>query len=101
MTTYRSRQVAPIEDARTSHYLSMNVRDEPGVLARIAGVFAKHQVSIAAVRQQQTDHDGPAMLGIMTHVARDADIVDTAAELKTMGTVVVGKIRSIRVEGMA
>jgi hypothetical protein len=41
------------------------------------------------------------MLGIMTHVARDADIADTAAELRTMTNVVVGKIRSIRVEGMA
>lgn len=101
MTTYRGRPVAPIQDARTSHYLSMNVKDEPGVLARIAGVFAKHAVSIAAVRQQQASLDGPAMLGIMTHVARDADIADTAAELRTMTNVVVGKIRSIRVEGMA
>ncbi len=101
MTTYRGRQVAPIEDALTSHYLSMHVKDEPGVLARIAGVFAKHGVSIAAVRQQKADVDGLPSLGIMTHVARDADIADTAAELKTMSTVVVGKIRSIRVAGMS
>ena len=101
MTNYRGRDVAPIEDARTSHYLSMSVKDEPGVLAKIAGVFAKHEVSIAAVRQEKGDSDAAAMLGIMTHVARDADIADTAAELKSMGNVVVGKIRSIRVAGMS
>ncbi len=99
MTTYRHRGVAPIEDALTSYYLSLVVRDEPGVLARVATVFAKHGVSILAVRQEQLDDsESSARLGIMTHLARDAEVADTVAELKT-SSAVRGRIRTIRVEG--
>ncbi len=99
LSTYRACAVAPIEDAFTSYYISMVVKDEPGVLAKVAAVFAKHQVSILAVRQETADEEGQARLGIMTHVARDAEVTDTAAELKTMTSAVIGRIRLLRVEG--
>ena len=98
MSTYRRYGIAPIEDAMTSYYLTMQVKDEPGVLAKVASVFAKHEVSILAVRQT-TDEDGHARLGIMTHVARDAEFTDTVSELRTMTSAVSGRIRLIRVEG--
>ncbi len=98
MSTYRRRGIAPIEEAMTSYYVSMQVRDEPGVLAKVASVFAKHAVSILEVRQT-TDNDGHARLGIMTHIARDAEFTDTVSELRTMPSIVSGRIRLIRVEG--
>ena len=98
MSTYRRRGIAPIEDAMTSYYVTMQVRDEPGVLAKVASVFAKHLVSILAVRQT-IDEDGHARLGIMTHIARDEEFTDTVSELRTMTSVVSGRIRLIRVEG--
>jgi homoserine dehydrogenase len=101
LTPYTHRGVAPIADARTSYYLSLPVQDSPGVLARIAAVFAKHEVSISAVRQTQVpDASGTALLGIMTHMARDAEVQDTIAELRTMGRDVTGRIRQLRVEGV-
>ena len=98
MSTYRRYGIAPIEDAMTSYYLAMQVKDEPGVLAKIASVFAKHEVSILAVRQT-IDEDGHARLGIMTHIARDAEFTDTVSEIRTMTSAVSGRIRVIRVEG--
>ena len=98
MSTYRRYGIASIEDAMTSYYLTMQVKDEPGVLAKVASVFAKHGVSIPAVRQT-TDEEGRARLGIMTHIARDAEFTDTVSELRTMTSVVSGRIRLIRVEG--
>ena len=98
MSTYRRYGIASIEDAMTSYYLTMQVKDEPGVLAKVASVFAKHEVSILAVRQT-TDEEGHARLGIMTHIARDAEFTDTVSELRTMTSVVSGRIRLIRVEG--
>ncbi|HET7724633.1 MAG TPA: homoserine dehydrogenase [Propionibacteriaceae bacterium] len=98
MSTYRRYGIAPIEDAMTSYYLTMQVKDEPGVLAKIASVFAKHEVSILAVRQTMDD-DGHARLGIMTHIARDAEFTDTVSEIRTMTSAVSGRIRVIRVEG--
>jgi homoserine dehydrogenase len=98
MSTYRRYGIAPIEDAMTSYYITMQVKDEPGVLARIASVFAKHEVSILAVRQTMDD-EGHARLGIMTHIARDAEFNDTVSEIRTMTSAVSGRIRLIRVEG--
>lgn len=98
MNSYTHRTVAPIQDATTSYYVSLVVKDEPGVLAKVASVFAAHQVSILAVRQQQLpDAGGTAMLGIMTHSARDAEVQDTLSELRTMASAVVGRIRQMRV----
>ncbi|MDR1449777.1 MAG: homoserine dehydrogenase [Propionibacteriaceae bacterium] len=100
-TPYTHRPVAPIADAVTSYYLSLPVHDAPGVLAKVASVFASHDVSIAAVRQTQLpDQPGAALLGIMTHAARDGEVHDTIAELKTDGRAVIGQIRHMRVEGV-
>ena len=97
MSTYRRCGVAPIAEATTSYYLALMVKDQPGVLAKIAAVFAKHGVSIQAVRQERGAEQDEARLGIMTHLARDAQVADTVAELKTSPA--VGRIRSMRVEG--
>ncbi|MDR1807096.1 MAG: homoserine dehydrogenase [Propionibacteriaceae bacterium] len=100
LTPYTHRAVAPIDDARTSYYLTLTVKDSPGVLAKVASVFAKHGVSISAVRQTQIPGaTGTANLGIMTHVARDAEVQETIAELRTASQAVTGRIRHIRVEG--
>ena len=100
LTPYTQRPVAPIADAKTSSYVSLQVKDAPGVLAKVAGVFAKNGVSIAAVRQTQLDGvTGTANLGIMTHPARDAEVYDTLTELRTATQAVTGLIRRIRIEG--
>jgi len=100
MTPYTHRPVAEVGDAKTSSYISLQVKDAPGVLAKVAGVFAKHGVSISAVRQTQLDGDPlTANLGIMTHVARDAQVADTLTELRTASQAVSSHIRRIRIEG--
>jgi homoserine dehydrogenase len=97
---YTNRPVAPIADAKTSYYISLTVKDAPGVLAKIAGVFAKHGVSISAVRQTQIEGvTGTANLGVMTHAARDGEVQETIQELRTVTSAVSGRIRHIRVEG--
>ena len=100
MSPDTGRRAAPIEDAITSYYVSLTVHDAPGVLARIAGVFAKHGVSLSTVRQRaHHGQSGRASLDIMTHAARDAEVADTIAELRAMTQIVTGPIRQIRVEG--
>jgi homoserine dehydrogenase len=77
--------VRPISDARTSYYVALDVADRPGVLAPVAEAFARHGVSIRAVRQEGKGED--ANLVIVTHVAREAELAATVAELGTMAPV--------------
>jgi homoserine dehydrogenase len=56
------------------YYLRFTVEDRPGVLAEIAGVLGKHQISIASVIQHEPTGDGDGRtvpLVIMTQQAKE------------------------------
>ena len=54
-------------------YLRFNVDDRPGVLAEIAGILGRHNISIASVIQHETTEEGDRVvpLVIMTHTAAE------------------------------
>lgn len=83
----------------SAYYVAMTVRDEPGVLSRVADAMARRNVSIAAVRQEQTYGSyASARLGITTHRAPDGNIRAVVDELLQGGDV-LGDVRVLRVEG--
>jgi len=93
----------PIDAAVTSYYIGLDVADQPGVLARIAQLFAEHGVSIETMRQ--TVHREPsspatsAELRIVTHRASEAALAATVQAVK--GLDVINSVTSVlRVEGV-
>ncbi|MDN5858058.1 MAG: homoserine dehydrogenase [Pseudonocardia sp.] len=68
---YASLPVRPMGSVSTRYHVSLDVADRAGVLATIAGEFARHGVSIAAVRQygDGSTVDGTARLVVVTHAA--------------------------------
>jgi homoserine dehydrogenase len=80
----------------TRYHISLDVADRAGVLAQVAAVFAEHDVSIAAVRQEGRAVD--ASLVVVTHAAPDAALRSTVD--KIAGLPVVRDVVSVmRVEG--
>jgi homoserine dehydrogenase len=95
-SSYADLPIRPIGEAVTRYHISLDVADRRGVLATVAGVFAKHEVSIATVRQSGRSED--ATLVVVTHGAPDADLAATVDELA--GLDIVRSIASVlRVEG--
>jgi homoserine dehydrogenase len=95
-SNYAHLPIRPIGEAVTRYHISLDVADRQGVLATVAGVFAKHEVSIATVRQSGRDQD--AKLVIVTHGAPDANLAATVDALA--GLDIVRSIASVlRVEG--
>jgi homoserine dehydrogenase len=95
-SAYADLRIRPIGEAVTRYHISLDVTDRAGVLATVAGVFAKHDVSIATVRQSGRGDD--AALVIVTHRAPDAALAATVEELRRLP--VVRSIASVlRVEG--
>jgi homoserine dehydrogenase len=95
-STYAELPVLPMGDTLTRYHVSLDVDDRPGVLAPVAEAFARHDVSIQAVRQ--TSRGDEALLVIVTHEARDADLAATVLELLALP--VVRAVASVmRVEG--
>jgi len=102
-TTTGQVPAAPISAAVTSYYIGLDVADQPGVLARIAQLFAEHGVSIEIMRQ--TIHRGSesqsesAELRIVTHRASEAALAATVQAVK--GLDVINTVTSVlRVEGV-
>lgn len=74
-----------LADVTTKGFLRMTVVDRPGVLARIAAVFGRHQVSIKSVWQEGRGDE--ATLLIVTHESREGDLQTAAAELAHLDVV--------------
>lgn len=90
---YADLPVLGIDAARTRYAINLRVADEPGVLARIANVFADEGVSLQTVRQDGSGED--AHLLVRTHTATEASLSNTLRRLRTLAAVreVVGVMR--------
>ena len=64
-------ELVPFGDVPTKWYLRIEVDDQPGVLAKVAGAFGNAGVSIKSVWQEGEGSE--ALLLIVTHRAREAD----------------------------
>jgi len=95
-SSYAELPVRPISQVNTRYHVSLDVADRAGVLSSVASVFAEHDVSIAAVRQQGRSTD--ASLVIVTHSAPDEALRSTVD--KVAGLPAVREVVSVmRVEG--
>jgi homoserine dehydrogenase len=104
-SAYADLPVRPMGQVPTRYHISLDVEDRPGVLARVAQVFAEHQVSIDSVRQHRAakavgagNGTERAALVVVTHTALDSDLSATIEALAELG--VVDAVTSVmRVEG--
>jgi homoserine dehydrogenase len=97
-STYARLPVLPMGEARTRYHVALDVADKPGVLAAVAETYARHDVSIKAVRQEGRGED--AQLVIVTHAAPDAALSRCVTELETMDSVrAVASVMRVEGEG--
>ncbi|MFD4641074.1 homoserine dehydrogenase [Lentzea sp. NPDC058436] len=95
-SAYAALTAQPMGNTPTRYHISLDVADKAGVLSQVAAVFAEHDVSIAAVRQEGRTED--ASLVIVTHAATDAALRSTVDKIG--GLPVVRDVVSVmRVEG--
>jgi homoserine dehydrogenase len=95
-TCFHERTIRPMSEMQDQYYILLRVDDRPGVLAEIAGVFGRNQVSIKSVWQEGTGAD--AQLVFITHRAREGAFQQAVAELGSVTA--VEEVRSVlRVEG--
>lgn len=69
-----SGRVMDINEIDTNYYLRIQASDKPGVLSRIAGIMAEHNISIHSVVQKRRLSVGAVPVVFVTHVAKEADI---------------------------
>ncbi len=91
-------RLRPHDEIRTAYYLHFQVKDVPGVLARLASTLAGRRISIAAVQQREhRDEGAPVPLVIVTHQAREADLRAAIGEVDRQDST-VAPTRLVRIE---
>jgi homoserine dehydrogenase len=80
-------KLAPPQSIRSRYYLRLTVKDQPGVLARVASVMAKHKVSIASVIQSPAEQASAASLVLTTHESNERAMAATLKQLKALAAV--------------
>jgi homoserine dehydrogenase len=97
-SAYAALPIQPMGEVATRYHVSLDVQDQPGVLAEVASAFAKHGVSIQTVRQE--GRGDAATLVLVTHSATDAALSATVRQLTDM-PFVSRAAGVLRVEGMS
>lgn len=90
--------IVPIDNLKTKYYIRFSVADRSGVLAAMAGVFAKHNVSVYSVVQRGKKEGGSVDLIYVTHTAREKSVREVLAEIAELDDVLRGDPSVIRVE---
>jgi homoserine dehydrogenase len=78
-------RIRHIEELSSQYYVALEVVDQPGVLAAVAGVFRDHDVSIVQVEQEGIGKD--ARLILITHTAVERAMQATLSELRDLDVV--------------
>lgn len=80
--------IKPMDDIETQYYIRLAAKDMPGVLAKIATVFGKNNISIASAIQPESDEKTrTAEIVIMTHPAKEKAMQKALRELEKLEVV--------------
>jgi homoserine dehydrogenase len=88
--------ILPISEVVTAFYLRLVVADKAGVLARITGILAEHDISIDAVLQRESaEGEKQTDLIILTHDTVEGRMTAALAQMQALPTVLapIVKIR--------
>lgn len=93
----KSIQLQPQEELSRRYYLRFTVADRPHVLADIADILGRNEISISSVRQDETDdiddESGVARLVIMTHRTTEGRLRNADREIAELSSIRGDRIR--------
>lgn len=76
-----------VTDFTSKYYIRLTVKDAPGVLAKIAGLFAKNDLSIAEVKQV-AGAEGSAEVVVITHICNESAVKKALGKISALEEVI-------------
>ncbi|MEN2997727.1 MAG: homoserine dehydrogenase [Brevinematia bacterium] len=87
MRDFENREIKSIGDIYSRYYLRFSVIDRPGVLSAISKILGDNNISIAAVIQKEVSPHEFVPLVMVTHHAREKDLVKALSEINNLKVV--------------
>jgi len=92
-----TREILPMDEVVCPCYIRIQALDKPGVLAAVAGILGRNEISIASVIQKEREKGRAVPIILMTHEAKGAAVRAALEEVGKLPTV-SGQPLCIRVE---
>ncbi len=87
-------RILPIDEVVTAFYLRLQVADQTGVLARITGILAAHDISIDALLQRESaEGEAQTDVIILTHDTVEGSMNRAIGEMRALATVLAPIVR--------
>ncbi|MEW6220395.1 MAG: homoserine dehydrogenase [Thermodesulfobacteriota bacterium] len=78
------RRITPMGDIKGCYYIRIDALDQPGVLATVGGILARHGISIESVIQKGRRQRGAVPVVMRTHEASEAAVAKALAEIDAL-----------------
>jgi homoserine dehydrogenase len=93
--------VLSMDQIETAYYLRITALDQPGVMARIAGILGEEGISIEAIQQKEPEEgDTHVPLIMLSHRVREGRMNEAIARIEALDAV-KGQVVRIRMEHLA
>jgi homoserine dehydrogenase len=93
--------VLSMDEVETAYYLRIHALDQPGVMARIAGILGEQGISIEAIKQKEPEEgETHVPLIMLTHRVREARMNSAIARIEDLDSV-RSEVMRIRMESLA
>jgi len=91
----KDTKVLSADEIESSYYLRITAEDKPGVMADIAGIFGRHNISLEAIVQKEPDPENAAddsaatllPIVLLSHRVREGVMRDAIAEVQALASV--------------
>ena len=83
----RKIPIMPMAEIITRYYFRFEAMDKPGVLSKISGILGKYEISLKYVHQKGRKTNGSVPVVMLTHKAREKDVIDALTEIKALSVV--------------
>ncbi len=80
-------EIKPMDQVVTAYYLRFTVKDNPGVLAQIAGILGKYEISIESMIQPHRHEAEAVPIVFMTHESEERNVIAALAEIDKLDVI--------------
>ncbi len=91
-TASPDKDVNFLSDFGGAYYLRLTADDEPGVLAKIASIFGKYNISLVELLQRGCREPGKATIVLVTHETHELAVQNAVQKLRATGLVQVESV---------
>ncbi|MCK4519277.1 MAG: ACT domain-containing protein, partial [Candidatus Omnitrophica bacterium] len=93
----KARRIKKVDENEACYYVRFMAVDRPGVLAKISGILAKHEISIASVMQKSREKVGAVPIVMLTHQVKEISLKKALKEIDKQ-RVIMAKSVVIKIE---